>query len=260
MTFTILLGWAILAGLFLVLFAYATARRDASVVDAGWGFGLAVLAALYTLLGEGDPAHRILIGILAGLTGLKVGSYILVARVIGKSEDGRYQTLRAKWGARANRRFFLFFQAQAFLDVLLSVPFLLAAFNASLGLEPLEYAGLTLWILATAGETLADRQLTRFRARPESKGMVCRDGLWRYSRHPNYFFQILTWLAFALLALAAPYGWIGLVAPLVITYSILFVTGIPPTEAQALRSRGEAYREYQRTTSPLVPWFPRKAP
>jgi steroid 5-alpha reductase family enzyme len=254
----LLVGWGAVAAMMLVLWAYATARRDASIVDAGWGYGLALTGILYAILADGDPSHRILIGVLAGLTGVKIGTYVLVYRVIGKEEDGRYQALRAKRPRTANRFFFVFFQAQGLLDVVLSVPFLVTALNPSPGLEPLEWAGAALWVVATAGETIADRQLTVFRRDPANRGKVMDRGLWRTSRHPNYFFQILTWCAFALIATAAPWGWLGWISPILITASIVFVTGIPPTEAQALRSRGEAYREYQRTTSALVPWFPRK--
>ncbi len=260
----LLVGWGAMAALMLVLWAYATARSDASVVDAGWGFGIAICGSLYGILADGDPAHRAVIGLLAGLTGLKIGTYVLVYRVLGKEEDGRYRTLRERWSRRdpprVNRRFFVFFQAQGLLDVLLSVPFALVALDPGPGVGPLELAGIALWAVATAGETLADRQLTRFRLDPASRGKVCRTGLWGYSRHPNYFFQILTWVAFALVATAAPWGWVGWLAPTLITVSILFVTGIPPTEAQALASRGDAYREYQRTTSALVPWPPRRLP
>lgn len=256
----LLVAWASCALMMLALWVVATRRGDASIVDAGWGYGLAVCGALYAALGEGDPAHRVLIGALSIATGVKVGTYVLAFRVIGKEEDGRYRTLRAKWGARATRRFLVFFQAQGLLDAVLSVPFLAAALNPSPSLEALELAGLALWAVATVGETVADRQLTRFRADPASRGGVMDRGLWRYSRHPNYFFQILTWVAFALVALAAPWGWVGILSPLLILYAILFVTGIPPTEAQALASRGEAYRRYQETTSPLIPWPPRRRP
>jgi steroid 5-alpha reductase family enzyme len=255
----LLVGWGAMALVMLGLWAYATRRGDASVVDAGWGYGIAILGILYAVLADGAPAQRALIGVLAGLTGLKIGTYVLVFRVIGKEEDGRYRTLRARWGDSATRRFFVFFQAQGALDVVLSVPFVAAALNPSNTIGALELAGAALWLVATAGETVADRQLSRFRADPANRGKVCDVGLWRTSRHPNYFFQILTWVAFALVATAAPWGWVGWLSPLLITYSILFVTGIPPTEAQALRSRGDAYRRYQRTTSPLVPWFPRRS-
>jgi steroid 5-alpha reductase family enzyme len=254
----LLLGWGAVAVMMLALWVVATVRRDASIVDAGWGYGLAVLGILYAILGDGDPSHRAVVGVLSGITGLKIGTYVLVTRVVGREEDPRYQALRAKRPQTANRFFFVFFQAQGLLDVVLSIPFLAAALNPSPTVHAIEVAGIAVWALGTAGETLADRQLAAFRATPANKGRVMDRGLWRYSRHPNYFFQIVTWVGFALVATAAPWGWLGWLSPLVITASILFVTGIPPTEAQALRSRGEAYREYQRTTSPLVPWFRRR--
>lgn len=108
------------------------------------------------------------------------------------------------------------------------------------------------------GVALADWQLARFKSQADSRGKTCRAGLWRYSRHPNYFFEWLHWCAYLLLALGGPYSWLAAITPLVLLYFLLFVTGIPPTEKQALASRGDDYRDYQRTTSPFVPWFPRK--
>ena len=110
------------------------------------------------------------------------------------------------------------------------------------------------------GETIADRQLVTFKKDPGSRGKTCRAGLWHYSRHPNYFFEWILWCGFGVLGLAGPWGWAGLAAPALMLYTIVFVTGIPPTEAQALVSRGEDYRAYQRTTSPFVPWPPREDP
>ena len=124
---------------------------------------------------------------------------------------------------------------------------------------PLAWAGAALWIVAASLERVADRQLQRFKADPANKGRTLRTGLWRYSRHPNYFFQWLTWVAYALVALEAPYGWIGLIAPAIMLYLILFVTGVPAAEESSLRSRGEEYRRYQRETSAFVPWFRREA-
>ena len=106
-------------------------------------------------------------------------------------------------------------------------------------------------------EAVADWQLARFQRVPSLRGQVMDRGLWRYSRHPNYFFEWSAWLGFALLATSTPYGWIAWFAPAVMLYLLFKVTGIPATEAQALRSRGADYREYQRTTSVFVPWFPR---
>ena len=112
-------------------------------------------------------------------------------------------------------------------------------------------------MVAVAGEALADRQLAAFQADPGSRGGTCRAGLWPYSRHPNYFFEWLTWVAYAAFALPSPWGWTFVCAPLLMLFLRFRVTGIPMAEEQALRSRGDDYREYQRTTSAFFPWFPK---
>ena len=118
-----------------------------------------------------------------------------------------------------------------------------------------DIVGAGLWLIGLAGESLADAQLRRFKARPESKGKTCREGLWNYSRHPNYFFEWLIWIGYGILALGAPWGWLGMISPLAILYILTRLTGIPLTEEQAIRSRGDDYRDYQRTTSAFIPWF-----
>jgi steroid 5-alpha reductase family enzyme len=156
-------------------------------------------------------------------------------------------------------RFLLFFEFQALLCLVLAAPFYLAASNPAPEITGLEYAGIAIWLAAIAGESIADRQLAAFKRDPANKGKTCRIGLWNYSRHPNYFFEWLIWVAFALFALDSPNGWAGLISPALILYFLFKVTGIPATEAQALRSRGEDYRRYQQTTSAFVPWFPRRS-
>jgi len=118
---------------------------------------------------------------------------------------------------------------------------------------------IAVWIVAIAGEGVADRQLARFRADPENRGKTCRAGLWRYSRHPNYFFEWVHWFTYVLLAFGSPYVWLTLAGPAVMLLFLYKVTGIPYTEKRALMSRGDDYRRYQETTSAFVPWFPRKA-
>ena len=232
---------------------------DASHVDVGWAYEIGALAVLYAILAGGDQSHRALIACLGGVWSARLGTYLLVNRVLGKEEDGRYRALRAKWGASANHRFFVFFQAQAVTVVVFSIPFLLAAINPHPGLEPLEIAGAVLCAAGVAGEATADRQLARWRADPANRGRTCRAGLWRFSRHPNYFFEWLTWVAFALVSAASSWGWIAFGVPALLLYTLFRVTGIPATEAQAVRSRGEDYRRYQRETSAFIPWFPRRA-
>jgi steroid 5-alpha reductase family enzyme len=143
--------------------------------------------------------------------------------------------------------------------VLLGVAFLLPTINDDASLHPLEIAGAVLWLLALSGEALADAQLGAFKRNAKNRGRVCNVGLWRYSRHPNYFFEWMIWVAYFVFALGSPHGWIAIIGPASILYLLLRVTGIPMTEEQSLRSRGDAYREYQRTTSAFVPLPRRKA-
>ena len=182
----------------------------------------------------------------------------VVSRRIGNGEDSRYQELRQRWRERGReqRTFAIFYQAQALLAAVLGLPFVLAVFGTHHGLEPVEWAGLALWLVAVVFGAASDEQLRRFKADPANKGRTMRSGLLRLSRHPNYFFQSLAWIAYALVACAAPWGWLGFLSPILIVVLIVFVTGIPPSEESALRSRGEDYRRYQHETSVFIPWFP----
>jgi len=252
-------GSALLAAIMLLLWLYATARRDASIVDVGWSAGLGILAVLYGLTTEGYPPRVMLVAALAALWSLRLAGYLFVNRIWGRSEDGRYQTLRARWGPRATRNFFWFFQFQALLSVLFSIPFLVAIHNPTPDLGWADWLGTAIWIVAVLGETIADLQLARFRSAPHNRGKTCRRGLWNYSRHPNYFFEWLHWWAYVGLSLGNPWWPVTLLGPAAMLFFLFKVTGIPATERQALASRGEDYRQYQRTTSPFIPWFPHRA-
>lgn len=234
--------------------------RDAGVVDVGWAGCLGGAAVFSALTGEGDPARRAIIGAMGGVWGVRLALHLLFDRVLKGPEDGRYQMMRERFGDRINPVLLGFFLAQAALVVVLSPPFVLAAGDAAPGPGLLDWAGLAVWAVGLAGETAADRQLKAFKADPATRGKVCDVGLWRYSRHPNYFFEWLMWIGYAVVASGAHLGWVAWTAPAFILLFVLKLTGIPPTEARALRSRGEAYRAYQRTTSAFVPWFPRRSP
>jgi steroid 5-alpha reductase family enzyme len=253
-----LVGWVVMAAVMAVLWVLQRARRDAGVVDVGWAAGLGLLAVLYAVLGSGAPLRRLLVAGMAGVWSVRLAWYILVNRVIGKPEDGRYRTLRSRWGVRAQSRFFVFFQFQALVDVIFSIPYLVAMTNPRSALGTWDLAGVLIWVIAVGGEALADRQLAAFRADPANHGRTCRVGLWRVSRHPNYFFEWLHWWAYVLVAVGSPCWALALVGPALMLFFLFKVTGIPATEAQALASRGEDYRDYQRTTSVFVPWFPRR--
>jgi steroid 5-alpha reductase family enzyme len=189
---------------------------------------------------------------------VRLTTLMLRDRVIGQPEEGRYQTLRQQWGASAQFRLFRFFQTQALFAVFFALPVLVVARHPQHHWTPWDVIGALLWCFSVGNTMLADGQLVRFKRRPDSRGKTCREGWWRYSRHPNYFFEWLHWWSYAVLAIGSPYWWAALLAPVAMLYFLLYVTGIPPTEAQALASRGEDYRRYQRTTSAFVPWFPKE--
>jgi steroid 5-alpha reductase family enzyme len=238
------------------LWAIQVRTRDASHVDVGWAIGIACVAAVYALLADGSASHRALAAMLAGVWGWRLGLYLLFDRVLGREEDGRYQALRTRWGSRADRNFFLFFQFQALFVVFFSVPYLLISLDPASGLGALEWAGTAVWAVGNGGAITADRQLSRWRSNPANRGRTARAGLWAWSRHPNYFFEWIAWCGVALVATAAPWGWVAWVVPAALLILLFRVTGIPATERQALRSRAD-YGEYQRTTSVFFPLPPR---
>ncbi len=252
----LLSGWLGAALLQAVLWMIQRRTGNAAIVDVGWCASLGLMGIGHALAGPGDAVTRAVVAALAGLWSLRLSWHLLHDRILGHPEEGRYVDLRRQWGDRFQVKLFGFYQAQALLAAVLSLPFALAVTRPQAGW--LDAVAVAVWLAGLAVESVADRQLHRFKQDPRNRGQVCQEGLWRYSRHPNYFGEWLMWVAFAIPALGAAGGWLGLLAPALMLLFILKITGIPPTEAQALRSRGEAYRRYQRTTSAFVPWPPRK--
>ena len=253
-----LVGWGVVASGMVLLYLWQLARKDAGIVDAGWAAGVGFLAVLYALALDGDPSRRIVLAVAGGGWGARLAAYLVRDRILPVGEDGRYKALRERWGPRAQAWFFLFFQVQALWAVMFSLPFLAVATNRTPSFSLADAMGIAVWIVAVGGETLSDRQLARFRANPSNRGKTCRDGLWRYSRHPNYFFEWVHWFAYLLLGLGSPLWLLTLLGPSLMFLFLFKVTGIPYTEAQALKSRGDDYRRYQATTSSFIPWFPKK--
>jgi len=253
----ILICWLGVAVVMALLWVLQRIQGDSGVVDVAWGLGVGLISLVFAIFSEGDPTRRVIVAGLAIAWAMRLSGYILV-RLFQLPEDGRYVTIKENWGDKAQANLFWFFQIQAFWAVLFALPMLMASRNPLPFPSVWDYLGLAIWILAIAGESIADRQLARFRNNPTTKGEVCRDGLWKYSRHPNYFFEWIHWWGYVCLSIGASFWWTTLLAPLAMLYFLFKVTGIPPTEAQCLKSRGDKYREYQRTTSPFVPWPPKK--
>jgi steroid 5-alpha reductase family enzyme len=251
----LLLGsFGVSALVMLALWARQLRTHNANAMDAAWSLLLAGASCAAAALAEGEPARRVLVALLASAWGLRLGWHLLRDRVLsGAPEDGRYRALRAHWGPSSARGFLALHLAQAVVVALFALPIHAASTGGAL--DAWAAAGFALGIASVAGESLADRQLARFRSDPQNRGAVCRVGLWRWSRHPNYFFEWLHWFSYVLIARGAALTWIG---PALMLLLLVRVSGIPWAEAQALRSRGERYREYQRTTSAFLPWPPRK--
>lgn len=232
--------------------------RNAGLVDAIWAWTLGLLAVFYAVVGSAPAELRLLLALMGGLWGFRLGTHLFI-RNHGKPEDWRYARFRKEWGPKADFNMFWFFQFQNIFTLLLSASaFIVIAYRSEMPSTIAIITAITLWLVSVVGEALSDRQMEHFRGNPANKGRVCRDGFWRYSRHPNYFFECVHWLAYVPLALCAPYGWTAFAAPVVMAGLLMKLSGVPLLEAEmALRKPG--YADYMRTTSALIPWFPKSS-
>jgi steroid 5-alpha reductase family enzyme len=253
----LLIAWGSMVIVMSALWLIQRQTKNAGIVDVAWSFGTAVCAVWFAWGANGYGPRRWLVGIMVAIWGVRLGTYLFV-RLRGAHEDRRYAAMRERWGDKAQVYLFVIFQVQAFWAVLFALPMLFAASNDTIGLRWYDWVGLSLWIISVVGASLADRQLHRFRKQSTSSGRVCRVGLWRYSRHPNYFFEWIHWWAYVAIGFAGIWGWATLAGPAVMLFFLLRLTGIPITEKALVASRGDAYREYQRTTSSFVPLPPKK--
>ena len=225
---------------------------NATSVDALWAITTGVLGVVYATLGSGDGFVRLFIGTFYSVWAIRLGA-LLVQRSRHPGEDGRYAQLRIWAKGREQPVFFTMYMIQAGLAWLFALP----AWAASTGEAiPIYIMALAcgLFLASIIGTTIADFQLQRFKDNPANHKQVCDQGLWRYSRHPNYFFEWLHWFCYPLLGWLSPWAsWLWL-TPVMMVLFLYFITGIPFTEQQAIRSRGDAYRAYQSRTSPFIPW------
>lgn len=255
--FLVLTSYLAMAVVMVGLWVLQHRMRNASIVDVGWCAGLITVVLWYATQATGETERKMVVAALAVLYAGRLGFYILLNRVIGKTEDARYRRLREQWGSSEAAKMFWYLQLQALALAAFSLPFLVLIQNPGRPFALIEFVGLMIWIVAVSGEAMADRQLAQFRSKSWNRDRVCREGLWRYSRHPNYFFEWLHWWAYVVMGAYTP-GWLlTWIGPIGMGWALLKVTGIPWTERQVLASRGEEYRAYQRKTNAFFPWFPR---
>jgi steroid 5-alpha reductase family enzyme len=250
----------------LMAFAWVVQQRtgNSGWVDTIWTFSLGLVgvgSALWPIAGAAPNARQWLVAALVAVWSLRLGVHIAI-RTAGITDDPRYAAFAKEWGADSPRKMFIFLQNQALGSIPLVFAIFVAARFPSDGLRPQDFLGVLILLIGISGEALADAQLRRFRENPANKGRVCDVGLWRCSRHPNYFFEWLCWLAYPVIALSIdyppfyPWGWATLLAPIFMYWILVYVTGIPPLEQQMIRSRGDRYRDYQCRTSPFFPLPP----
>lgn len=228
-------------------------------IDTIWSFAVGFVgatAALAPITGqEGPTVRQMLVAGCALAWSVRLGLHIM-RRTLRGGDDPRYKALREEWSANFVVRLFLFLQIQAAAALVLVISVLAAARNpAPLGWG--DVAGFTILVVAVAGEAAADAQLARFAGSPGARRGVCEIGLWRYSRHPNYFFEFLAWMSYAVVAVGVPadnlYGLVALAGPAMIYWLLVHVSGIPPLEAHMLKSRGAAFADYQKRVNAFFP-------
>lgn len=250
------IGLAVSSAVMTALWFVQRRTGNAGIVDVAWAALVGSLGIFFAAWPAGIPWLRALAGAMIAAWSLRLTVY-LYRRVIGQPEEGRYVELRRRWGDDAAQKFFRFFQMQAVAAWLFAAPIMAITRSATPPREWCVVLAIVVWIVGVGGVSLADWQLAHFKRRSGTKGRTCREGLWRYTRHPNYFFEWVHWNSYILLATASEFWWAPVLVASGLLYLLLFVTGIPPTEAQAIATRGDDYRDYQRTTSSFFPWPPR---
>lgn len=242
-------AFLLVLGVMAILWIVYCIQKRGSLVDIGWAFSFTLAAWAYCFFGEGNFLKKWVITLLVTFWSLRL-TWHLLQRYLAFGENGRYKALDEDRG-----KFLILFIFQGVVAIVLTLPFLIISAFALSGWSGIEAFGILLSLVGIVGEAFADQQLFRFKQNPDNRDKVCQVGLWYYSRHPNYFFEFISWCGFFFFALGTPGGWISLIAPLLMLYLLTQVSGIPLAEAEALKTKGEAYAEYQKTTSAFIPWF-----
>lgn len=252
--------WVLLADLAVLLAGWLLQRRlrNAGLADLLWACCICASAVYYGVVSTGSPTSQLLVALMGGLWGFRLIMHLL-RRILIEREDARYRYVRESRPGDEGLFFGLFVQ-RAFSATLYSLPLYVAASNAQTDADAWTLVAAATYLVGMSGEAYADLQLSTFRNNPRHLGHTCRRGLWRYSRHPNYFFSLVHWTSYAFLAVGMPWPlWsLTLLGPLLTVLG--WITSIPAAEAQAIRTRGDDYRDYRAATPMLLPWFPRGWP
>ena len=239
-----------------LFYIIAQFKNDYSVVDIGWGSGFVMVALVNVYFAEFITIRQVLITTLVGLWGLRLSGHIL-NRNWGKGEDFRYRQMRENWGSAAwIKSYFRIFILQGVLLFSISYPLLLVNEFSSSGLSYFDIGGTLVWATGFFFEVVGDYQLYRFiKYEKEKSGQIMTQGLWKYTRHPNYFGEALLWWGIFIITLSVSYGYLAVFSPIIIGYLLLKVSGVPLLEKRY--EDNEDYQEYAEKTNKFFPWFPK---
>jgi steroid 5-alpha reductase family enzyme len=238
------------------VFIIALLRKDNSVVDIAWGPGFVLVALLTFFLREGIEARHVLISGLVLVWATRLALHIYF-RNRGRGEDFRYAKWRKEWGKWfVPRSFFQIFMLQGVFLILVALPIIQVNASSEAGLMPLDALGVAVWLVGFVFEAVGDFQLSRFKKNPKNRGKIMSVGLWKYTRHPNYFGEAAVWWGIFLIALSVRNGWIAIISPLTITFLLLKVSGVAMLEKKY--AGNSEFAAYARRTRAFFPWFPKK--
>ncbi|MFU8771849.1 MAG: DUF1295 domain-containing protein [Anaerolineales bacterium] len=249
----------VILGLMLLLWLFSLAIKDASIVDIFWGTGFVISAWIYFFLTpDGFEPRKLLLVILVTIWGLRLSLHI-ARRNIGKGEDYRYRKWREENGEKWwYLSFFRVFLLQGALMWIIGLPLVAAQYyNTPAQLVWLDWVAILVWVVGFFFEAVGDWQLSRFKSDPSNKGKLLTSGVWRYTRHPNYFGDAAQWWGFYLFALATGSGWWTFISPLIMSLFLRFVSGVTMLEKE-LKQTKPGFTEYVETTNAFIPWFPKK--
>lgn len=234
-------------------FLLSLAKKRNDVADVAWGLGFVLITWVSFFLSGEAGARGILVGALVTIWGLRLAWHIH-SRNQGQAEDYRYLAWRKQWGNWFYlRSYFQVYILQGVFLFVIVLPVLLINKSAGSGLALTDVFGLLIWLFGFYFEVVGDAQLSRFIKSPGNKGKIMQDGLWAYTRHPNYFGEVTQWWGIWLIACGIPSGWLSIIGPITITFLILKVSGVPLLEEKM--SKNPNFAEYKKRTSVFIPWF-----
>ncbi|OEH93030.1 DUF1295 domain-containing protein [Bacillus solimangrovi] len=243
-----------------LFWAVAQLKKDLSVVDFGWGGGFVFIAITLFFLTNEYTIRQIIVTSLVSIWGIRLSIYLYL-RNKGTGEDYRYKNMRKRWTEQGKSvgltSYIRVFMSQGLAMFLLSYPIVAVyAWDTGSSLGLLDYIGIVIWIIGFSLEVIADKQLSNFKQDKRNEGKIITSGVWKYSRHPNYFGESVLWWGIFLIVSSVTLGWTAVAAPALLTFLLIKVTGVPPLERKYMKK--PEFRAYAKRTSMFIPWFPKK--